>query len=609
MIGKGDRSSGTRGEFYPAAGNELSLASFRKQLTAILAGWRKKRGVLLCVMILAVMGVNLVSQAARKSLTNDELVHIPAAHRHLIAGDFRLNPEHPPLAKLWAALPLPFVHLRYRQPPPRSDQDFAQFTSTYSSEFWQLNEKSWWTITFWSRAAMIVITLGLGGLIFIYARTFFSLRAAIIAVAIFSLEPTILAHGWIVHTDIPAAFSYLLFFFGLQRYWMRPTFRRAIWFGLVAGIALVTKFSMAIVAPIFLLVLIYGAVQSRALEPSKLKRLAQVGFATIVAFVFVNAAYFFQHPRLAPQDSNLISIYGGSPLAAQKTISLLTVISKVVPTYYLFGIYTVYVHNRLGHPSSLLGNYRVDGWWSYFPVAFALKTSIPVLLLSVAAILWAVWSTVSKRELIWLSALLAIALFLGMSIFSHINIGVRHIVPIFPFLFLLAGAFLDRVLKTRHARVAMIVAAVLFGWMICDAVAGYRNYISFTNSLTLGKSNWEVLSDSNVEWGEEIGELAEYLHQQGDTRIMAAMSASGITSHLEGLEIVGYAPRDLQLSRTRYVAIGASCLNGSTVQGDLTDENGVRLSEEQRVNYFANYRTLKPERVFGNSIYLYRKSD
>jgi hypothetical protein len=555
------------------------------------------------------MAVNLVSQAARKSLTNDELVHIPSAHRHLIAGDFRLNPEHPPLAKLWAALPLPFVHLRYTEPQPRTNQDFLRFTLEYSSEFWQLNDQSWWAITFWARAAMIVVTLGLGGLIFIYARTFFSLRAAVIAVAIFSLEPTMLAHGWIVHTDVPAAFAYLLFFFGLQKYLMQPTFRRAIWFGVAAGIALVTKFSLAIVAPVFLLVLIYGALRARALEPSKLKRLAQMGFATITSFVLVNAAYFFQHPPLAPQDSNWISIYGGSPLAAQKTINLLNVFSKVVPTYYLFGIYTVYVHNRLGHPSSLLGSYGLYGWWSYFPVTFALKTSIPFLVLSVAAIVWAAWATLSRRELIWLPSLLAIALFLGMSIFSHINIGIRHIIPIFPFLFLLAGAFLDRVLKTRHVRVVMIIVAVLFGWMIWDAGVGYRNYISFTNSLTFGRQNWEVLSDSNVEWGEEIGDLAEYLHQQGEPRIMAAMAAAGMTPRLEGLEIAGYAPRDLQLSRTRYVAIGASYLNGSTVGADLTDENGVRLTEEQRVNYFSKYRTLKPERVFGNSIYLYRKSD
>jgi hypothetical protein len=164
-------------------------------------------------------------------------------------------------------------------------------------------------------------------------------------------------------------------------------------------------------------------------------------------------------------------------------------------------------------------------------------------------------------------------------------------------------------LKTRYVRAAMIVAVVLFGWMIFDAVAGYRNYISFTNSLTLGRANWQVLSDSNVEWGEEIGALAEYLHQQGDTRIMAAMSATGMTPHLQGLEIVGYPPRDLQSARTRYVAIGASYLNGSTVRDDLTDENGARLSEAQRVNYFDNYRRLKPERVFGDSIYLYRKSE
>jgi dolichyl-phosphate-mannose-protein mannosyltransferase len=569
---------------------------------------RKRRAELGCGLILMVMGVNLFSQAARKSLTNDELVHIPSGHRYLVAADFRFNPEHPPLAKLWAALPLPFVHLRYTQPDERSNQDYLQFTQTYSTEFWQLNEHRWWAITFSSRLPMVVITLALGALIFTYAKTFFGRRAALFAVAMFAVEPTMLAHGWIVHTDIPAAFAYLLFFFTLQRYLMGPTFRRAVWLGLATGIALATKFSLAIVLPIFLLALIYAAIHGRTLEPSTLKRLAQAGFAIIAVFVLINAAYFFQHSPLATQDSTWIQAYAGSTLAGQRTTSLLNIFSRIVPPYYLFGIFTVYVHNRLGHPSSLLGSYSLQGWWSYFPITFALKTSIPFLLLSVAASLWAVWSIIWKRELVWLLPILAISVFSGIAIFSHINIGIRHIAPIFPFLFVLAAAFFDRLLRTRYMGVVTIVAAVLFGWMIFDAFAGHRNYISFTSSLTLGRPNWQVLSDSNVEWGEEIGELAEYLKQQGDTRIMAAMSA-GMTPRLEGLEVVGYAPHDLQSSPTRYVAIGASYLNGSTVRDDLTDQNGVRLTEEQRVSYFDNYRRLTPERVFGNSIYLYRKSD
>jgi hypothetical protein len=581
-----------------------------KQLMGMVDLWRRRRmpdrAQLACGFILAIMGVNLLSNAALKSLTNDELVHIPSAHRYLIDREFSLNPEHPPLAKLWSALPLSFVHLRYSsQLPERREQDFAAFTTTYSANFWQLNQHRWWQIAFWSRTQMVLLTLALGILIFIYARTFFSARAAVFAVAVFSLEPTMLAHGWIVHTDIPAAFAYLLFWFAAQKYWLRPTPVRAFWLGIVTAAAIATKFSLAVVAPIFLAVLVYGAVRAGRFEPSKLKRLGQVCLSAVAVFVLVNAAYLFQRSRLAQQDSIWISANAGSP----PTLLLLNSLSKLVPTYYLFGICTVFVHNRQGHPSALLGSYGSSGWWFYFPVAFALKTSLPFLLLTVSGVVWAVWVTITKREKFLLPLLLAIALYLGMAIFSHINIGVRHIAPIFPFLFLLTGAFLDWVLKTRYVRAALILVVLLMGWTVFDAVVGYRNYLSFTNALTFGRPAWQLLSDSNVEWGEEIGDLGQYLRQQNERQITAAMAAGWMTPQLHGIQIVDYPPRDLRSSPTKYVAIGASYLNGSTVRGDLKDENGTPLSEEQRVNYFANYRTLNPERVFGNSIYLYRKPE
>jgi hypothetical protein len=380
---------------------------------------------------------------------------------------------------------------------------------------------------------------------------------------------------------------------------------RAFWLGIVTAAAIATKFSLAVVAPIFLAVLVYGAVRAGRFEPSKLKRLGQVCLSAVAVFVLVNAAYLFQRSRLAQQDSIWISANAGSP----PTLLLLNSLSKLVPTYYLFGICTVFVHNRQGHPSALLGSYGSSGWWFYFPVAFALKTSLPFLLLTVSGVVWAVWVTITKREKFLLPLLLAIALYLGMAIFSHINIGVRHIAPIFPFLFLLTGAFLDWVLKTRYVRAALILVVLLMGWTVFDAVVGYRNYLSFTNALTFGRPAWQLLSDSNVEWGEEIGDLGQYLRQQNERQITAAMAAGWMTPQLHGIQIVDYPPRDLRSSPTKYVAIGASYLNGSTVRGDLKDENGTPLSEEQRVNYFANYRTLNPERVFGNSIYLYRKPE
>jgi len=143
--------------------------------------------------------------------------------------------------------------------------------------------------------------------------------------------------------------------------------------------------------------------------------------------------------------------------------------------------------------------------------------------------------------------------------------------------------------------------------MVFVAGRAYPDYLSFMNSLKLEKPAWQLLSDSNVEWGQDTGAMARYLHEKGETRIAAALSAGWLKAH--GIHVVDYPPPDLQSSPTRYVAIGAASLNGSTVREDLKDATGAPLTQDQRVNYFAKYRELHPERVFGNSIYLYRKTE
>jgi len=569
---------------------------------------RVSRYEVLCFFMLALMGVNLLSNAALRSLTNDELVHIPSGHRYLVERNVILNPEHPPLAKVWAALALPLLRVRFYRSVERDNLDFAAFTTSYSGKFWELNRDRWWQITFWSRLPMVVLTLALGILIFVYTKRFFNARAATFAVALFILEPTILAHGWIVHTDVPAAFAYLLFVLMLQRYWLRPTPGLAIWLGVVTGVALLTKFSLIIITPIFLGALVYCAIKRKVARPSRLRRALGSVLAVLSTLVIVNAGYFFRHPRLLPPDSSWFLANAGTLLRGWK-LNLFSPLLKLIPTYYLFGISTVLVHNQQGHQSSLFGSYGASGWWYYFPVAFALKTSLPFLLVTVAAVGWAVRMSLIRRERFLIPILLAVALYLAIAMTSRINIGIRHIVPIFPFLFILGGICLDRFLSTKHIRVKSLLVAILFGSMVFEAARAYPQYLSFTNQLTLGRSNWQVLSDSNVEWGQDIGALARYLHDRGETTVTAALSAGWMTPQLHNLTVTAYPPPRLESARTRYVAIGASYLNGSTVPGDLLNERGEPLTEDQRVNYFAGYRTLTPERVFGNSIYLFRKTE
>ncbi len=564
---------------------------------------------ILCGCLLLLMAANLCSNAWRATLTNDEVVHIPSGYHYLTTGTFRLNPEHPPLAKMWASLPLLVVKPKVYLEPDGADQKFARFTVLASLEFWQRNLLRFQTISFWSRAPMVLLTLALGVLIFVYGRQLFGDRAAVLAVSLFSLEPTMLAHGWIVHTDIAAAFSYLLFFFTLHAYFRRPTFPRALWLGLATGLALLIKFSMVILIPILVTALIYHAIKAWPLGTTRSKDRLQAFLVLAVVVILLNAAYYFQHPALAGPESDFIVETAPTPLVAERITSSLRLLSKVFPTYYLFGLYTVFVHNHMGHETLLLGQHSQFGWWYYFPVAFALKTSLPFLILSIGAVGWAVYAGIIGRDkrLAWL--LVGLAIYLGVAMNSSINIGIRHIAPVFPFLFLLSGAALDRLLKSSRVKLAQGLVAILLSWMVVDCVRTYPDYLAFTNALTFDKPAWALLSDSNVEWGQDVGKLAEYLKAHGETNLVGSLSGGWGTASMYNLKLLDFAPPDLQSASTNYVAIGAGFLNGASVPRGLKDGNGVELSEEQRRNYFEKYRTLKPEKVFGNSIYLYRRPE
>ena len=164
------------------------------------------------------MAVNLLAGIRRKSITNDETIHIPAGYYHLVEGNFQINNEHPPLAKMWGALPLLIIQPDEPDLRGAGPENFSERSWRYLSTFWPDNAARFETITFWPRVVMIVPTLALGALVFVFARRLFGARAAALAVALYAFEPTVLAHGRIVHTDVPAALVYLLFFVALRFY-------------------------------------------------------------------------------------------------------------------------------------------------------------------------------------------------------------------------------------------------------------------------------------------------------------------------------------------------------------------------------------------------------
>jgi hypothetical protein len=598
-------------ESFNQGASEPRVLTFEPRATVARAReWaRAHAAALACAALLSAMTLQMFAVVARKSITVDEIVLIPAAYYHWAAGNCQLVHEHPPLAKLISGLPLLLV-----QPNEAKPEKFGVAPDSpagkwkYEESFWEENFALFDSLSFWGRLPMLLLSLATGVLLFLFARDLFGPRAAVLAVALFSIEPTVLAHGRVVQTDMAASFGYLLVFHTLQRYLRAPTARRALLVGVAGGVACTAKFSMLLVAPVVgvvFLALLWRARRGGVEGGGRKTVLAHAGLVALAAVLFVNATYFFDHRALDNED--VVWAKGAFPTGYESVLKTADALSYVLPTDFVLGVFWQIWHNGEGHNAGLLGMYSRTGWWYYFPVAFALKTTIPFLLLSLAALAWGAYELSRRRDRRFLFVLAPFAVYALFVLMSRIDIGVRYLLPAYMFLFVACGALLERMARSIKARRAgLVIAVALLGWMCVEAVRAFPDHVSYMNQLAYARPHWWYLSDSNVEWGDDVRSLAAYLRERGETSVRGGFLGGFLVLHHYG---VGYddalAPHAEGSTRPRYTAIGASFLNGSTVSG--YERDGRTVTEEERVNTFDEYRRRTPEKIFGGSIYLFRE--
>jgi hypothetical protein len=556
---------------------------------------------LLAGAILLVMAVNLVSVLSRKSITTDEIVLIPAAYYHWVDNDVHLIGQHPPLCKLLAGLPLLFLQPNEWK-PEKIDRAAApdQHEWGYVQHFWQDNREKFEAISFWARLPMIGLTLALGALLFFFTRDLLGPRVATLAVALFAIEPTVLAHGRIVQTDIPAAFGLLFTIYTIWRYLRAPGWKNACFLGAAAAIAILAKYSMLIVVPaIFATLAILFCRRGAA-------RWALIRDAVIITaslLLVVQAAYFFHNRPLTPGDLKWIS--DAFPESSSKVTATVRLLRWFLPTDMVMGVYWQLNHARVGHPAGLLGMHANHGWWYYFPVAFFFKASIPFLVLSLASLSWSAYRVIRKRELRSLILLIPFVLYTALMLTSPIDIGVRYYLPAYILLIILSAELIDFLLRHRlvFCRSAAVAAML---WMGFESIMSYPHYIPYMNQLAFARPHWWYLSDSNVEWGDDSKSLAAWLKSRGQNRVRGLLLGCFATLDFYQVNYVDALAVKTEPA-PRYTAIGASFLNGSTVPPYEVD--GRRVSDETRVNTFNSYRSRTPEAIIGNSIYVYRDGD
>jgi len=433
------------------------------------------------------MGLLMVQSIQLESQTYDEGFHITAGFSYWKTGDYRLNPEHPPLAKLLCALPLLFTKAEF---PYRPEAWAKADQSEYFGYFLYRNQLDADRMLLIARSVTIVLTLLLGLAIALYTRSRYSPAAALAALFFFAADPNFIAHGRYITTDVPVTLFIFLAIIG----WLhaldtgRP--RHFAWAAIALGLALGAKFSAVFLIPVHLVVAIV-----------KRRFRAETYLATCAgALLVVAALYAPETARMANLPPLSTKISGTFPLAqAARQVAD----DFHLPAHpYLTGLWDVLSHNHEGHRTYLNGKISATGDWRYFPVAFAVKTPTAVLLLAAPAIAFGGLPVF----------LLYPAAYAALSISSNLNIGLRHLLPIYPFLFILCGYLLAQRLPRRLGAALFALAAAL---QIFELARVQPHYLAFFNTLSGGPEKGHTyLLDSNLDWGQDAKKLGLWRKRQ-----------------------------------------------------------------------------------------------
>jgi hypothetical protein len=476
-------------------------------------------------LLMGVMAAQMALSLRQQSFTWDEGDHLFAGYMSLKKGDFALNPEHPPLAKMVAALPLLPLHLVVPPMQGRYFKDEAYFGGrelVFRNDPAHGGKYAGDVLLFYARMSIMVFALLLAVLVFVAGWEMFGAAAGLIALALTVFEPNLLTNGGLVTTDAAVSCMFFAAVYAFYRYCKAPSVGRLVVVGLATGLALASKHS-AILLPPVLAVLAVGELAGRwqAMRGSEdswrreVLRLAGAVVAMLAIGVFVLwACYGFRYamrpsgPMVIP---TLASTMTSLPALDNKVI-LLAVRWHLLPESYLYGL--VDVRRVAGfQPTYFLGRIRQTGVWYYFPVTLLIKLTLPLLLL-VGTAVWAMVSgRVRQRREVWFLVAPPV-IFLGFALTSPLNVGLRHVLPVVPFLLVLAA--MGAVVLMRQWRGFVWVVGVLLVWNAVSCLRAYPNYMPYSNEAWGGPTKTRLyLTDSGVDWGQQLKATKAYLDARG----------------------------------------------------------------------------------------------
>ena len=466
--------------------------------------------------------------------TWDEPEHLAAGLALLDRGHYVYDIQHPPLARLALAVG-PYLAGARSQGKPGPDGKPEGLAILYGSGHYEL----YLTL---ARAGALPFLALLVVVTYLWGRTVLGPAGALVAAAFTATTPVVLGHGALATLDVPAAATCLLALYATLRWFETGRLSVALGLGLALGLALGTKLSAIPFCGLGALVLWClhrWEREGRADAGAPVTPAAWIGGAAVVVFAVctvLTLAYGGRFIYLTDEthkfNQALWFLFGAEGKLHDAAYAVFAHVKVPLAfQWYLGGIEAVTVHNDVGHLSYLFGEERLNGWWYFYFVALAAKTPLPLQALGVPGLLLLLRDGVRGRDARRLAAPAIFAALLAFaSLYSHINIGVRHIIVVYPLLAVGAAYTLVRArdeLATLHQLRRGLVAVVLGVLVVMQAttlVRAWPDYLAYFNVAV--RDPEYVVVDSDLDWGQDLKRLIARLHELKVPSVALAYSGS-----------------------------------------------------------------------------------
>ena len=469
----------------------------------------------------------------------DEIAHIPAGYSYVKYHDYRLNPEHPPLAKFISGVPLAFMDLNGLKDDSSWD-NARQWDSGWYFLYRAGNNAD--QILFWSRVPMILLALLLGLLLYKWATEELSHKTGLFVLLLYAFTPEFLAHSHYVTTDVAAALGFTLAVYTFSRF-LKEKSKKYLWYaGIAFGLAQLLKFSTFLLFGIFpLMVFAKSYFESRSsrkdLWPAFWRYFKGFLLISIISIAVVWIVYI---PMVwsTPNEIEKMVIEGNLTMDPKFELlrNFLIALGNNPITrgigHYLLGVALVFARVAGGNYTFILGQFSDKAISWFFPVAVLLKTPATIIILTIFSFIF-IWSRKLKNQSEkWFLSLIFIPIIVYwlVTLRGSLNIGTRHLMPTLPFLYLFLGFVLKDIIESKKLAANIAIVLIILS-LVIPVVFAYPNYLSYFNEFTFALPRYKMLVDSSLDWGQDLKRLATYVEENDIKDIKVDYFGGGLVEY------------------------------------------------------------------------------